>query len=582
VLHHEIPDDPDLRRQWNEIVFQMESPQAFYTWEWAFAVQSAYRESLRPWLVLAYENEELVGLASLACDSREQNFGFLAAATSDYCDFVSRPETRARLMDAVFGKLHETGIETVNLASIPADSSSVAALLAAAGGGRYRVFRRPAQVCAQVVLGSGEKREQLRTTLLGKKLLRRSLRGMEARGLVALTHLRSRPEIESNLAHFVRDHIARFLVTRRISNVTRPERRFFLQELGRLLSDSAWICLSRLSVGERTVAWNYGFQFAGSWFWYQPTFDSRMEHYSPGYCLLTKIVTEACTTSNLDVVDLGVGAEGYKERFANGVRQTLDFSLNQSVWSHGREALYHWGARAVKISPKAESAIRGALRRLDLVRRHSRDAHGLVGWSATRARRAISRQDEVFFYEWPENSPAHEISPSFELKPLDLELLAESATLYFDDSETMNYLLRAAQRLHREDVSGFALTVPGRGPVHYSWIRDFEGFYMDELNIRLTAPVRDSVMIFDCWTPRAVRGHGYYGFAVSRAAEYLRSTGKSPWIFSAAQNGSSIHGIEKSAFQRRYSLVRRKILFWQQLRKRSAAAIPVTEALVSR
>ncbi len=72
-----------------------------------------------------------------------------------------------------------------------------------------------------------------------------------------------------------------------------------------------------LMVGDRPVAWNYGFQFHGSWFWYQPTFDSRQEENSPGQCLLLRIVTEACDMDGIKVVDLGLGAEGYKDRFGN-------------------------------------------------------------------------------------------------------------------------------------------------------------------------------------------------------------------------------------------------------------------------
>ena len=66
----------------------------------------------------------------------------------------------------------------------------------------------------------------------------------------------------------------------------------------------------------------FNFTEAGSS--YQPTFDRREEEHSPGHCLLSRIVTEACDTDAMKVVDLGLGAEGYKERFGNSTRQTLD------------------------------------------------------------------------------------------------------------------------------------------------------------------------------------------------------------------------------------------------------------------
>ena len=63
ILKREIPEDQNLRRQWNEMAFQMERPEVFYTWEWAFAMQAAYGAVLQPMLYLAYEGDELVGVA---------------------------------------------------------------------------------------------------------------------------------------------------------------------------------------------------------------------------------------------------------------------------------------------------------------------------------------------------------------------------------------------------------------------------------------------------------------------------------------------------------------------------------------
>jgi CelD/BcsL family acetyltransferase involved in cellulose biosynthesis len=577
VLHREIPDDPTLRRQWNRIVSQMEQPQVFYTWEWAFAMQSAYRASLKPLLFLGYEGDELVGVACLAEDAAEQNVNFLAAATSDYCEFFSHPNCRRQLIDAVLAELHMIGLESLAMASIPEDSPTVAALRDAATGHGYRVFAHSAQICAQVILGSGEPRQQLKATVLNKKMLRRNLRALEREGPITLTHLRSRGEVEASLPHFMRSHVARFLVTKRISNLTFPERRRFFAELARLLSHSGWLFLSRLSVGERVIAWNYGFRFCGSWFWYQPTFESQMEQYSPGFCLLSKLVAEACDASDLNVVDLGVGSEGYKERFSNEARQTLDFSLNRSPRRHQQVIGRYWTAIAIKASPTVESAIRGGLSRLDSARARFREGgpKAFIDWGAKRLRRGISQRDEVLFYEWAGSVPARQNWAGMEIKSLDLETLVDSATVHADDSETMSYLLRATQRLHREGGSGFALVNADLVPVHYCWVSDFEGFYMDELKVQLAAPGKNAVMIFDCWTPRSARGHGYYSLAVSRVAQNLWNAGKVPWIFSAAQNTPSVRGIEKASFQRRYSMIRRKVLFWEGLQTRPSVASSV-------
>jgi CelD/BcsL family acetyltransferase involved in cellulose biosynthesis len=362
VLHREIPEDPDLHRQWNDLVLQMERPEVFYTWEWAQAVQSAYRASLKPLLFLGYEGGHLAGVASLATAVSRKNVTFLAATTGDYCEFLTQPQQRAEFVGAVFSELGKAKSFVV-LANLPEDSATPAALRIAAGKHGFHMHIRPAYLCAQVELGSGEQCQELKTALAGKKKLRRYLRGMEREGPVTFVHLQSYSEIQAALPEFADAHVARFQATQRTSSLTTPERRFFLDELARRFSGTGVVTLSMLMIGDRPVAWNYGFQFHGSWFWYQPTFDGRHEENSPGYCLLSRVVIEACDMDGMNVVDLGLGAEGYKERFGNGTRQTLYVTATKSWGRHLREIARYRLASALKRSPKVESAVRRVLGR---------------------------------------------------------------------------------------------------------------------------------------------------------------------------------------------------------------------------
>src|SRR5205814_1834680 len=171
------------------------------------------------------------------------------------------------------------------------------------------------------------------------------------------------------LPQFMQAHVARFLATGRISNMVRPERRRFLEELARLLAVPGWLVLTRMMSGERALAWNLGFQFEGGWFWYQPTFDSDLEKFSPGFCLLARLIEEAADSSALSIVDLGLGAEEYKERFANQTRKTLYISLRTSAVHSVREGFRYRASQIMKMSPRLESIARtGVVRLRDLSR----------------------------------------------------------------------------------------------------------------------------------------------------------------------------------------------------------------------
>jgi CelD/BcsL family acetyltransferase involved in cellulose biosynthesis len=363
VLHSRIPEDSSLRRQWNDVALQMERPQVFYTWEWALAMQSAYQASLTPLLFLGYDGDDLIGVASLATDATEKNVTFLAGTTADYCEFLTSPPRRAEFVDAVVAELGKKKASFVVLASLLEDSATPAALKAAAEKHGFHAYVRPSCQCVHVELGSAEQRREMKSALAGKKKFRRYLRTMEREGPVTFAHLRSPAQIQAALPEFIDAHSARFRATQRVSFLSTPERRFFLEELVRRFSDNEVVTLSMLMIGGRPVAWNYGFQFHGSWFWYQPTFDSRQEENSPGQCLLSRIVTDACDMDGMRVVDLGLGAEGYKERFANSSCQTIDFTMTKSWSRHLREIVRYRAASALKRSPRLDSAVRRVLRR---------------------------------------------------------------------------------------------------------------------------------------------------------------------------------------------------------------------------
>jgi CelD/BcsL family acetyltransferase involved in cellulose biosynthesis len=194
-----------------------------------------------------------------------------------------------------------------------------------------------------------------------RKALRYSLKSLGKHGPVSIDHLKSHDNLLTALPEFMQAHIARFSAAGRHSNLAHPQRQAFLTELAGLLSRSGWIALTCLRVGDHSVAWNYGFQFAGSWFYYQPTFDSAWRQFSPGFCLLSKIVEAGCDDPQIERIDLGLGAEDYKERFATGSRQTLYVTATASTARYLKEAARYHVAAAIKSSPRLEYGVRRML-----------------------------------------------------------------------------------------------------------------------------------------------------------------------------------------------------------------------------
>ena len=560
-------------------------PQVFFTYEWALAVQRAYRATLLPLLFLAYDaNESLRGVAALATDASGKRVSFLCATTGDYCDFLSLPDERSAFVGAVFAELRRLGIGEVALANLPSDSGMARAIQRAAREHDYHYFARTGYVCAQVSFDSLDRNSGQKPEIPRRKMIRRFLKAMAQEGPVRLDHVRSWSAIQPLLPQLMQAHIARFLFTGRISNMARAERRMFLEELAELLSESGWLTLSRLMSGDKSLAWNYGFQFHGTWFWYQPTFDSDLEKFSPGFCMLAQLIDEAASNAAINVVDLGLGAEAYKDRFANQTRETLYVTLRDSRVAHLGEMLRYRATRLIQASPRIETEVRAVVGRAQKVRRQfaTQGLGSSVAWLRRRFGELFWSQMEVFFYEW-DGSLVAELG-EVRLQRLDLNCLADATSQYAGDEETLSYLLRSAKRLHGQDAEGYALVGAAGKYLHFAWTTAFDGFFLSELNAKVDAPSPGCVMLFDCWTPPPLRGRGYYGSAIGRIAANVDASGKRPWIFSAATNVSSVRGLEKTQFQRRYSLVRKTVLGWQRIKggrplRNEATAEPVSPHL---
>jgi CelD/BcsL family acetyltransferase involved in cellulose biosynthesis len=583
VLHKEIPEDADLPRQWNTLLNVLERPQVFYTYEWSLAVQRAYHASLCPLLFLAYDSQNsLCGIASLVRKREGGEVSFLCATTGDYCDFLCAQEYKHAFVAAVLADLRAQGIQDITLTNLPADSGTLEAIRDAGAQSGYHCFSRTAYMCAQVSLETIERRPGGNSPVLPrKKMVRRFLNAMGREAPVRLDHARSWDNIQPLLPEFVQSHVARFLMTGRISNMVRRERRIFLSELARLLAESGWITLTRLAAGSKGYAWNYGFQFRDTWFWYQPTFDSDIEKYSPGFCLLAKIIEEAATSPEWKVVDLGLGAEEYKDRFTNQSRKTLYVTLRTSKAQHAREIVRYSASRIVMASPTCEKVLRAAAAHVQQLNTEKK-RKGLSAITTRIPKRlweSLWSEEEVFFYEWCGSVPL--ASSIRMLKTLDANQLAIAAMQYEDDTETLTYLIRSAARLRTRDAEGFVLVDTQGHVLHLAWVKAFDGFFLSELNAKVDAPSADAVMLFDCWTPLARRGHGYYAGSVALIAERVRKDGKAPWIFSATRNASSVRGLEKSGFRRRYSLIRQHALLWQRIKGKTPRLVQAPGGEVS-
>ncbi len=557
----EIPEDPDLSAAWNTLVLAMENPEVFFTYQWALAASRGFQGHLSTLLFLMYDGDQLVGVAALAIDPKAPRAAFfLTSSTADYCDIISTPANRRAVILALLEEIQKLGLHDLVLANVPANSATLQELPSVASSRRFYVTSRAAYNCGVVQLGGEGQRETLVRSLAGKSREKRALKRLTSLGSVKVIHLTEPEQIGTSLESIVSAQISRFLASDRVSPLVGPERRAFLQQLSDLLSQSGWLKISQLEIDGRPVAWNYGFRFGGSWFWYLPTFEMEYAHVSPGSCLLRLLVEEGAKDTSLRWLDLGLGEESYKERYANEMRQTRYDQVSRGLPRHvarvGRQMLSTTAARFPQFGDKlreARASYQSVANRI-----HETGFTATARHSIQRAVHSIASQDEVLIFEAPECRPGEPPDETCaELLPLTREHLVEGSITNAGDSTTLRYLMRCSHRLAQPGASGFLLQDETGRPAHFLWIGNYDGFYLAEIDHIIEPFAENASMIFDCWTPLANRGRGHYATAIGLAAASLRKQGRIGRIFSGATNSYSLRGILKAGFQYRFSFLRR-------------------------
>jgi CelD/BcsL family acetyltransferase involved in cellulose biosynthesis len=573
----EIPEDPEIVLAWNNLVSRMARPEIFFTQQWASAASHAFSDTLRPLTFLVHEFGELRGVAAMAVTRESLHSAFfLTASTADYCDILSAPEARPAVFAALLDEMNKRSIRDLVFANVPAESNTLQAIAAAAPSRGFHIHDRPGYDCGIIALGDDEQRRSVLQSVMRKEHEKRGLKKLGRLGPVQVTHLvaqfnaeKNAKELESALEPIFAAQILRFLATNRVSPLTYSPRRHFLTELARLMSSAGWLKISQLEVGGKPVAWNYGFRFFDSWFWYLPTFQMQYEESSPGSCLLRLLTEEACADPSVKRLDLGLGGEAYKERFSSAVSSTRYVKLSKSRTRHlltvGRNKL---AASAEKL-PILDRQLRGGREVFHSIktRMNQMGLAAITTRTLTKVKRTVTSEDEIAFFE----APHIEISDgSAVLKALTWGDIAPAALHSADDDQTLKYLGRCAQRMRDRSATGYFLPGQQAQPAHFLWLRSYDGFVLSEIDSTLESNHASAMrmMIFDCWTPAAQRGHGHYTTAIRLAAAEIQKQQKQAWIFSATSNKSSIRGIIKAGFVYRFSLVRSRKLFHTTMSRR--------------
>lgn len=348
-----------LFADWNRLWKAAPRPEVFQSPGWARAWMRAFGGGLQIRTAVLYHGAEAVAILPLI--ESDGTLRFIGHTTSDYNDILCEPEFAVEALVLALDELARLGgWRRLMLENIREDAPLARAMATLPPRWQSLMQPLPPSSCPTLILEEGK--EQLLNAILQKDKVKKTRKTILRLGEVTFSELTSAPDVLKYLPDLAAQHIARCVLDDRVSQFLREDyMAFYRYMIGELCADQLLrFCV--LEVGGKPAAYHLGFEVAGRFLFYKPTFDIDLWDYSAGQVLLFRLL-ESFLTSPTREFDLGQGDETYKNRYANAVRQNLTSVVYapglsgrvQRASGHLLQRAKAWGREAVNRNARLKS-----------------------------------------------------------------------------------------------------------------------------------------------------------------------------------------------------------------------------------
>lgn len=294
VLHQSWVELQHLAADWNHLLAESSSDTIFLTWEWCEAWWKAYGSGRSLFVLTAWDNSELVGVAPFYADYKRNWHGSWkrlriigdGSGDSDYLDCFTKRGQEQQVLASFMEFLESVPDrwDWIQIEGAPQDSPCLAALIrnATASGWSFASEIIP---CAALSLPDNwaDYLRMLRPRVRTK--VRSALAGIEQTLRITPTECAKPEELDSWLGELYDLHTRRWAEDRRPGVFRNSFRRSFYRELSRSVFAKGWLAFHRLAWAERPLALQYGFRYHNRFYVLQEGYDPAFEVLRPGIAL---------------------------------------------------------------------------------------------------------------------------------------------------------------------------------------------------------------------------------------------------------------------------------------------------------
>ena len=353
-----------LRPRWNELLHASAADNPFLTWDWLHTWWVHLREASALRLIVVRAGDELIAIAPLRLVPNRLSFlsrlEFLGTgnAGSDYLDLIVRRGREAEGVQAIARYLKSRGL-AVRFNHLP-PTSLAAQLAAQLAGDGWTTATADDGTCPIIPLAGHTFDTYLATLGSSHRAnVRRRIKGLgqqfELRFEPVTTHAERRQMLDA-LAVF---HAARYSDRGGSSAFSAASVRAFQEEVTRRALDRGWLRMYALRLNGAIAAVMYGFNYGGTFYFYQHGFDDRYKAQSVGLVLMGLSIRAAIDEGAREF-DMLWGTEPYKFLWARGARilqriELFPLHLGGTLHRHAVEARRSVGKLARRVLAIGES-----------------------------------------------------------------------------------------------------------------------------------------------------------------------------------------------------------------------------------
>lgn len=345
-------DFESLAAPWAALADPAHPGAAFRSWAWSSAWWKMFSARREPFVLVARQGAEILGLLPLFAESSPlggRRLAFIGEGIvgSDYLGVVCRAGDEERLARLFAGYCATAQFDQLSLDGLLDSDPLVTALTTALPPARSGATVEPRYLCPRIGLDGDFDTYAAELPDGTGPQWRRRLRWLEKRPGFAIEEHASPDAVVAGLDALFSLHHQRWAVDGGSDAIDGPAVEAFHRLAARALAERGWARLFLLSVEGAPRAALYGFRHGDRFAFYQAGYDPAFSQRSVGTVLLGDVVRR-CFADGVREFDFLRGSEPYKLKWANGSRHTVrlrahDGSLRARLHDTGRTA--YWRLR---------------------------------------------------------------------------------------------------------------------------------------------------------------------------------------------------------------------------------------------